>query len=164
MGLWDDGSARRSLGIREKQILYDRSQHKCENCNRSIEFSDMQVGHKTAYSRGGGTTLRNSVALCYGCNKKQGTDSWEVFQRKQGKTIASDKLRDMLNKLSMRELKYIATKHGIKLQGRYVEGGLLEDDYYQAPSKGRYIKALSNVVTEGDVKADLAELLNSRLR
>ena len=118
----------------------------------------MQVGHKTAYSRGGGTTLRNSVALCYGCNKKQGTDSWEVFQRKQGKTIAADKLRDILNKLSVRELKYIATKHAIKLKGRYVEGTIFEEDYYQAPSKQRYIKELAKVLSENDVKSALKEL------
>ena|SRR6267378_6041126 len=124
----------------------------------------MQVGHKTAYSKGGGTTLRNSVALCYRCNKLQGTDSWDVFQRKQGKTIATDKLKDMLNKLSMRELKYLATKHGIRLKGRYVEGGILEDDYYQAPSKQRYVKELAKVVSENDVKSDLSEMLNSRLR
>src|SRR2546422_4821126 len=104
MGLWDDEPARRSLGIREKQILYDRSSHKCENCKRDIEFSDMQVGHKTAYSRGGGTTLRNSVALCYGCNKKQGTDSWEVFQRKQGKTVAVDEAREALSALTVPQL------------------------------------------------------------
>jgi len=164
MGLWDDEPARRSLGIREKQILYDRAQHKCENCNRSIEFSDMQVGHKTAYSRGGGTTLRNSVALCYGCNKKQGTDSWEVFQKKQGKTIGVDNLKNILSSLSMKELKYIAAKHGIKLKGRYVEGGILEDGYYQAPSKQRYIKELARVVTEDDVKSALHDLLNSRFR
>jgi len=164
MGLWDDESARRSLGIREKQILYDRSQHKCENCNRSIEFSDMQVGHKTAYSKGGGTTLRNSAALCYGCNKKQGTDGWEVFQRKQGKTVAVDNLKSMLNKLSMKELKYIGTKHGIKLKGRYAEGSILEDGYYQVPSKQRYVKELAKVVTENEIKAALHDLVNSRLR
>ena len=164
MGLWDDEPTKRTLGIRERQILYDRARHRCENCSRDIEFSDMQVGHKTAHSRGGGTTLRNSVALCYGCNKKQGTDSWEVFQRKQGKTIARDKLRDILNKLNVRELKYIATKHGIKLKGRYVEGGVFEDDYYEAPSKQRYVKELVKVVSENDVKSALNEMLNSRLR
>jgi hypothetical protein len=44
----------------------------------------MQVGHKTAWSRSRSTTLRNSVCLCYRCNKLQGTDSWAVFMKKQG--------------------------------------------------------------------------------
>jgi len=45
----------------------------------------MQVGHKRAYAKGGSTTLRNSVCLCYSCNKLQGTDSWQTFLRKLGK-------------------------------------------------------------------------------
>ncbi len=165
-GLWgDDEPVRRTLGIRDKQILYDEiAKGKCQNCGAEIRFSDMQVGHKTAYSKGGSTTLKNSVALCYRCNKLQGTDSWDVFQRRQGKTIASDKLTDVLNKLSMRELKYLATKHGVKLKGTYVEGGLFEDDYYKAPSKQRYVKELAKVVSENEVKSDLSEMLNSRLR
>jgi hypothetical protein len=64
----------------------------------------------------------------------------------------------------MKELKYIAAKHGIKLKGRYVEGGILEDDYYQAPSKQRYVKELARVVTENDVKSALHDFLNSRFR
>jgi len=165
MGLWDEGPARRTLGIRDRQILYDEiAKGKCQNCGGEIKFSEMQVGHKTAYAKGGRTTLKNSVALCYRCNKLQGTDSWEVFQRKQGKTISTDRLMDMLNRLNLRELKFLATKHGVKLKGRYVEGGILEDDYYQAPSKKRYVKELARVVTENDVKSDLSEMLNSRLR
>ena len=38
---------------------------------------------KTAYSKNGNTTLRNSVCLCSKCNRLQGTDSWERFQKKQ---------------------------------------------------------------------------------
>ncbi len=100
-GLWgDDEPVKRTLGIRDKQILYDEiAKGKCQNCGSEIKFSDVQVGHKTAYSKGGSTRQKNSVALCYRCNKLQGTDSWEAFQRKQGKTIATDKLAGILNKL-----------------------------------------------------------------
>jgi 5-methylcytosine-specific restriction endonuclease McrA len=42
----------------------------------------MQVGHKKAYSKGGATTLANSVCLCYKCNKNQGTDSFETYKKK----------------------------------------------------------------------------------
>src|SRR3989304_190586 len=127
-GFWGEEAVKRTLGIRDRQILYDRAQHKCENCGRDIEFSDLQVGHKTAYSRGGNTTLKNAVALCYGCNKKQGTDNWEVFQRKQGKTVALDRVKDVLGGLSLPKLKYLAAKHSIKLKGTLVEGGLVSSD------------------------------------
>ena len=82
----DDRDTRRSLGIRDKQILYDGAKGRCENpaCRKKISFSEMVPGHKRAWSKGGKTTLSNSVCLCYACNKKQGTDSWAVFLRKQG--------------------------------------------------------------------------------
>ena len=166
-GLWDgEKPVKCTLGIRDRQILYQRSHHKCENpaCGNEIEFSEMQVGHKKAYSKGGGTTLRNSVALCWRCNKLQGTDNWEVFLKKQGVTVHVDGVKQLLKKLSLSELKFLAAKHGVKLKGIFVEGGLFSSDYRQAPSKNQYVKALTRVVSESDVKSDLSEMLDSRLR
>lgn len=89
--------AKRTLGIRDKQILYQRAKGKCEACYKKIEFSEMQTGHKHAASRGGGATLKNSVCLCWRCNKLQGTDSWATFMKKMGKvktrTVTSGKAR-----------------------------------------------------------------------
>ena len=61
----DDRDTRRSLGIRDKQILYDRAKGRCENpaCKKKISFSEMVPGHKKAWSKGGKTTLANSVCL-----------------------------------------------------------------------------------------------------
>ena len=71
MGSTSDNDSRRTLGIRDKQILYRNAKGKCQNpaCGRKIEFDEMQVGHKTAWSKGGRTTLKNLVCLCYRCNK-----------------------------------------------------------------------------------------------
>ncbi len=82
----DEQPRKRTMSIRDKQILLKRAGGRCENCGTPIDFTQLMVGHKTAYSKGGGTSFRNCVALCYSCNKLQGTDSWETFQRKQGKT------------------------------------------------------------------------------
>src|SRR2546428_871403 len=166
-GLWDDDKpAKRTLGIRDKQILYERSQHKCENpaCGKNIEFSEMQVGHKKAHSKGGGTTLKNSVTLCWRCNKLQGTDNWEVFLKKQGVTVPVDGVKQLLKKLSLSELKFLAAKHGVKLKGKFVEGGLFSGDYRQAPSKNQYVNTLARLVSENDAKSGLSETLNSRLQ
>ena len=76
----------RTLGIRDKQILYRRAKGKCEACSRKIEFDEMHAGHKNAASKGGSATLRNSVCICARCNKLQGTDSWAIFMRKMGKS------------------------------------------------------------------------------
>jgi len=89
-------SKKRTLGTNDRHILYDTAGHRCQNpyCKKKIETeADMQIGHKTAYSKGGGTTLRNGVCLCSACNRKQGTDSWERFLKKQadGKVQAKPK-------------------------------------------------------------------------
>jgi 5-methylcytosine-specific restriction endonuclease McrA len=73
---------KRTLGIRDRQILYRRANGKCEACGKKIEFDEMQVGHIKAYSKGGATTLANSACLCYRCNKLQGTDSLETLKKK----------------------------------------------------------------------------------
>jgi hypothetical protein len=77
---------KRTLGIRDRQILYRRAKKKCEACDRRIEFDEMHAGHKNAASKGGSTTLRNSVCICARCNKLQGTDSWATFMKKMGKS------------------------------------------------------------------------------
>ncbi|MBI2547224.1 MAG: hypothetical protein HYW23_02145 [Candidatus Aenigmarchaeota archaeon] len=72
---------------------------------KKIEFSEMQTGHKTVASKGGNATLRNSVCLCYKCNKLQGTDSWATFIKKMGKSetrsVTSGKKRRSVKKKSL---------------------------------------------------------------
>jgi 5-methylcytosine-specific restriction endonuclease McrA len=85
-GLPPKKSSKRTLGIRDKQILYRRAKGRCEACRRKIDFDEMHSGHKNAASKGGSATLRNSVCICARCNKLQGTDSWATFMKKMGKT------------------------------------------------------------------------------
>ena len=79
-------SGKRTLGIRDKQILYRRAKGRCEACRRKIDFDEMHSGHKNADSKGGSATLRNSVCVCARCNKLQGTDNWATFMKKMGKS------------------------------------------------------------------------------
>src|SRR5436853_6278671 len=113
MGLldWDEdeGPSKRSLTIREKKILYTRAKGKCELCGKPIDFLEMQVGHKTAASRGGSATLRNTVALCFKCNNTMGTDSWETIHTKLGKQTPDMKMKKLLNGLTVRQLAFLAT-------------------------------------------------------
>ncbi|MEM3411892.1 MAG: HNH endonuclease signature motif containing protein [archaeon] len=80
-------SRKRTLGVRDKQILYRRAKGRCEACGKKIEYDEMQVGHKKPYSKGGATTLANSACLCYRCNKLQGTDSLETLKKKMAGTF-----------------------------------------------------------------------------
>lgn len=82
-GLTLEKKKKRTLGKRDRDILFKRAKGICEGCGKRIRDStEMQVGHKRAYSKGGATTLANSVCLCYGCNKMQGTDSFATFKKK----------------------------------------------------------------------------------
>jgi len=158
MILWDDGrDSKRTIGIRDKQILYRNVKGICQNpgCNKKIDFDEMQVGHKTAWSRGGNTTFKNSVCLCYRCNKLQGTDSWAVFLKKQGiedpKTKIQDSVKEGLEKLTITQLKQLATKKRVKVTGQVVES--LFDSRTKAPTKRQYISKLSKVVTSTDLRS-----------
>ena len=157
VNLWDE-SSKRTLGIRDKQILYRNAKGKCQNpaCGRSIEFDEMQVGHKTAASKGGKATLKNCVCLCYRCNKLQGTDSWATFLKKQGIQPESSKTKEILKGLSMQQLKFLAQKHHIKVKGRIEEDWL--ETYRKPPSKTQYVTALAKVVSEKDIDSELKKI------
>ncbi|MFW9912919.1 MAG: HNH endonuclease [Candidatus Thorarchaeota archaeon] len=151
-------SKKRTLGTRDRQILLERAGYKCEACGKEIRYSQMQVGHKTAYSKGGEATLGNCVCLCYKCNKLQGTDSWETFLRKlgkQGSVSSKSRVKQTLKGLTLPKLKFLAKKHKIKVKGR-IEEGLFEDRRIP-PSKAQYVTALAKRLTEKDIESDLKE-------
>lgn len=153
MIFWNDNDSKRTLGIRDKQILYRNANKRCENpaCGKKIDFDEMQVGHKTAWSRGGSTTLRNSACLCYRCNKLQGTDSWAVFLKKQRVVDPKTKLKESLETLCIKQLKFLAEKHHVKVKGQIVEGFF--DSQRKAPTKRQYISKLSTIVTKGELSS-----------
>jgi len=159
MGLFDDDEpVKRTLGIRDKQILYKNANGKCQNpaCGKKIEFSDMQVGHKIAASRGGRATFKNCVCLCYTCNKLQGTDSWEKFLKKQGVKDESSELKDVLKRLNIPKLKYLAQKHNVKVKGSLQESW--GDTYRTAPSKTKYVNVLSKALAGKDINSELKDM------
>jgi hypothetical protein len=154
---YDDYDSKRTIGIRDKQILYRNAKGRCQNpaCGKKIEFDEMQVGHKTAWSRGGRTTLANSVCLCYRCNKLQGTDSWATFLKKQGVVDQKTQLKKSLQALTLSQLKDLASKHKLKVRGKIVEGFF--DSHRKAPTKTQYINKLVGIVTEKEINKVLAK-------
>lgn len=116
-------NSKRTLGIRDKQILYRRAKKKCEACDRKIDFDEMHSGHKNAASKGGSATLRNSVCICARCNKLQGTDSWSTFMRKSGKskttTVTSSRTKKGNRKITRKQsVSYDIFGNPIKKQRR----------------------------------------------
>jgi len=151
---WDDGrDPKRTLGIRDRQILYRNAKGRCENpgCSKKIDFDEMEVGHKNAWSKGGRTTLKNSFCLCHRCNKLQGTDSWAVFLTKQKIVDPKIKIKESLKTLNVKQLKYLAEKHNIKVKGKIEEAFFSTTK--KAPTKGQYINKLSGIVTEKEISS-----------
>ena len=152
-----DRSVKRTLGIRDKQILYRNANKRCENpaCGKKIDFDEMQVGHMTAYSRGGSTTLKNSKCLCYRCNKLQGTDRWATFLKKQNiedpKTAMKKSMKQSLEALNIQQLKLLADNHSVKVLGR-IEQGLFESRRLP-PTKSQYVSKLSGVLTAAELRS-----------
>jgi hypothetical protein len=97
----------------------------------------MQVGHKKAASKGGNATLKNTVALCYKCNNLMGTDSWNVFLKKMGRSKPA---------LPLAKLKFLAKKFGVKVKGRTDEGWFSET--ILVPSKNQYVIALAKKISK----------------
>jgi hypothetical protein len=153
LGFFEEAK-KRTLGIRDKQILYHRAKGKCEACNKKIGFDEMHSGHKTAASKGGSATLRNSVCLCMRCNKLQGTDSWSTFMRKMGKanvtTVTSGKKRKKIKITIMKpiflvkELKLVVKKRKDYLIGDLMTKNALDDLVEMGKKAGKQGKKLLN--------------------
>lgn len=157
MSLWGTNKPKRSLGIRDRQILWIKSGKKCENCGKTLEFHEMQPGHKKAYAKGGPTTMKNSVCLCYACNKLQGTDTWETFQKKQGKQVKDENpSKTKLKNLTLTQLKHLTKEKNIKLKGKTKEGFF--KDTYTPPSKTLYVKALAPKISEKEIETTLKKM------
>lgn len=156
--MWDDEPVRRTLGTRDKQILLERAGRICEACGKELDYSEMQVGHKIAASKGGSASLRNSVCLCYRCNKLQGTDSWAVFLKKMGKQSKDSGTKNILKGLSLQKLRFLAKKHNVKVRGRTEEGWFPE---YVPPSKRQFVNALAKQISKNEIEASLKEIPQS---
>ena len=147
---WDDRPSKRTLGIREREILWRRAGKKCEGCGKKIYSSEIEVGHKRAHSKGGRATLENCVCLCQNCNKLQWTDGWTTFLKKMENQPESSKTKEILKGLSMEKLKLLAQKHNIKVKSR-AEGFL--ESCRKPPSKAQYVNALAKVVSEKEIES-----------
>jgi len=81
----DDRDGRRSLTMSEKKANWSVRPHKCEACGKRLDFTEVQFGHKQAWSKRGRTTRGNTVILCCRCNNMQSTHSFAWLLKALGK-------------------------------------------------------------------------------
>jgi 5-methylcytosine-specific restriction endonuclease McrA len=104
-----------------KTMIYKRDKGICQLCKRKIEYFDAEVGHNKPHSKGGKLTLQNAILLCSPCNKSMRTLTLKQTQKALGIKTPEDESKKALNKLTMRELKFLAKNHEIKLKSKMKE-------------------------------------------
>lgn len=62
---------RRAVTLRERRFIINRDNHTCRYCSTKLKVKDIHIDHVYPYSRGGETTVANSVVSCRQCNSRK---------------------------------------------------------------------------------------------
>jgi hypothetical protein len=158
--LFSDEASRRTKPTKAlKKMIFLRDKGVCRVCNEKVDPFSFEVGHDVAHSKGGKLTLQNAILICSLCNKSMRTLSLRQMRKQLGlpePESPTNNAKRALNKLSIRELKYLAKTKDIKPKGRVSEG--LFSSTTLAPAKKQYVLALSKVMTEDQIKVNLASI------
>ena len=142
-----------------KKMVFLRDKGFCRVCSERVDPFNFEIGHDLAHSKGGKLTLQNAILICSLCNKSMRTLSLKQMRKQLGlpePESAIDNAKKSLNKLSLKELKYLAKIKEIKPKGRVSES--LFSSTTIAPSKRQYVIALSIKLTEDEIKVNLARM------
>ncbi len=134
-----------------KYIGADKAEGKCYCCEtRTIHITSFDLGHNQAKNKGGGDNISNLRPICRTCNTSMGTQSIETFKAKHfGKP--KENLKPLLQTLNIKQLKFLATKHNVKVTGKLEEN--LFSSTRKAPTKSQYVTKLSKIVTDKEIRS-----------
>lgn len=76
-----------SIDRKLREAVYEKTNHKCGYCGKSLEYRDMTVDHITAKSKGGTDTYDNFLACCKTCNHAKKDLSLSRFRRLIQRTL-----------------------------------------------------------------------------
>ena len=129
----------------------DKAEGKCFCCGtRTIHILDFEAGHNKAVAKGGKNHISNLRPICRTCNTSMGTQSIESFKEKHFGKPKED-LKPLLQALSVKQLKFLAAKHNVKVAGRVEE--TLFSSVTKAPTKSQYVNKLSKVATAKEISS-----------
>ena len=124
-----------------KKMIYIRDKGVCRLCSERVDPFNFEVGHDIAHSKGGKLNLQNAILLCSLCNKSMRTLTLKQARKALGIKSPEVDSKKALKKLSMKELKFLAKNHRIKVKGKVSEGFLSSTTL--APTKAQYVNALA---------------------
>jgi len=154
--LWEDEPKKRKTIPKKllRQAVWKRDQGRCRVCGHRVDPNDWALGHNRARSKGGKLTFKNTYVVHPLCNRSQRTLTLKETRRLIGSPETDqEKVRRLLNSLTVDQLKNLATKHGIRLRGKVVDSFLWRETL--PPSKRQYVNALTKVVSIRQVQAQM---------
>ena len=140
-------------------MVYARDKGVCRICKEKVNPFYFEVGHDVAHSKGGKLTLQNAILLCPPCNKSMRTLTLKQARKALGlpePILPHDESKKALNKLSMKELKFLVKNHRIKVKSK-VEEGLFSTTVW-LPSKRQYINALAKELTSEQIGEEVKNM------
>jgi hypothetical protein len=139
-----------------KRMVFERDEGICRVCTKKIDLFSFEIGHDKAHSKGGKLTLKNSILICSPCNKSMRTLTLRQVRKDLGLLDTNEKVKKALNKLSMKELKYLAKVKDIKPKGKVSEGLFASTTI--APFKRQYVTALAKEMSEEQIQQNLKNM------
>jgi len=71
--LFERKDERRIFSEEQRRLLWNSEEKKkCTLCDEALDWTNFQVDHIKAYSRGGKTELSNAALTCASCNASKG--------------------------------------------------------------------------------------------
>jgi len=135
----------------KNQILYQQD-NKCAKCHCKLDPRAIEFDHIKEWSASGKTIIKNGAALCPTCHRIKTHNSRveKVDKPKKERKLAS---KEYLNNLTVKQLKYLAKKHGITPSAT-VKRDLIWGTTSVSTSKRQYVNSLFGEVYEGEKLPD----------
>lgn len=146
-----------------KRLVFSRDKGRCRLCGHEVDPFDFDVGHNTAFARGGKLTLRNAILLHPKCNR-----SMQKLNLKQAREALGmpesleEESKRILKTLGINQLKRLANENYVKLRAK-VEHGFWSDTVVR-PSKRQYVNALAKILSPEQVKSKIASMPKPQTR
>ena len=132
MEMTENMSKRKSLTKKEREVVYEKCNHRCAYCGCEIDYKDMQVDHiKSVYVN---ADLNNNMTLdeanesenllpaCRQCNFYKSTFTIETFRKRLKSTMLENLKKEFNYRLA---LKYgLITENDIEVQFYYEKIGI----------------------------------------
>jgi predicted restriction endonuclease len=139
---------RRAFTQTQKNEILHQQDNKCAICHKKLDPRAIEFDHRKEWSASGKTIIRNGAALCPTCHRIKTHNSRvkKIDKPQKERKLAS---KEYLNNLTVKQLKYLAKKHGITPSAKVIRD-LLWGTSKVTTSKRQYVNSLFGEVYEGE--------------